>query len=135
MGNEQTVQKTSAELRAADRALRLPLPQIIDGLIELLGARLVTYLSGVKESRAVRQWAAGERDIRGTDTEARLRHAFRLAWFIADATGDPRVAQAWFQGLNPLLEEHVPAELLRDGKLAEVGPRLVAAATAFIESA
>ena len=41
------------------------------------------------------------------------------------------VAQAWFQGLNPKLEDRSPARLLREGELAEVGPQVLAAARAF----
>jgi len=34
----------------------------------------------------------------------------------------PTVVQAWFQGLNPQLEDRSPARLLREGDLDEVGP-------------
>ncbi len=44
----------------------------------------------------------------------------------------PRVVQAWFQGLNPHLEDRSPARLLRDGDLDEVGPLVLAAARAFL---
>jgi hypothetical protein len=43
-----------------------------------------------------------------------------------------RVAQAWFQGLNPQLDDGSPARLLREGDLDEVGPLVVAAARAFL---
>ena len=42
------------------------------------------------------------------------------------------VAQAWFQGLNPQLDDRSPARLLREGDLDEVGPEIVAAARAFV---
>jgi hypothetical protein len=41
------------------------------------------------------------------------------------------VVQAWFQGLNPHLDDRSPARLLREGDLAEVGPMVLAAARAF----
>jgi hypothetical protein len=41
------------------------------------------------------------------------------------------VAQAWFQGLNPQLEDRSPARLLREGDLDDVGPQILAAARAF----
>ena len=47
----------------------------------------------------------------------------------------PRVVQAWFQGLNPHLEDRSPARLLRDGELDEVGPLVLAAARAFLVGA
>lgn len=63
-------------------------------------------LGPVSETRAVRQWAEGTRD-------------------------HPRVVQAWFQGMNPQLEDAAPARLIREGDLDEVGPRVLAAARAF----
>jgi hypothetical protein len=41
-------------------------------------------------------------------------------------------AQAWFQGLNPQLDDRSPARLLREGDLDEVGPLVVSAARAFL---
>ena len=41
------------------------------------------------------------------------------------------MAQAWFTGLNPKLDDVSPSRLIRDGDLDEVGPRLLAAARAF----
>jgi hypothetical protein len=42
------------------------------------------------------------------------------------------IAQAWFQGLNPQLDDRAPARLFRDGDLGEVGPAIVAAERAFL---
>ena len=60
----------------------------------------------------------------------RLRLALQVALLIArhDATG---VVQAWFQGLNPQLDDRSPARLLREGELHEVGPEVLSAARAF----
>jgi hypothetical protein len=41
------------------------------------------------------------------------------------------VVQAWFQGLNPQLDDRSPARLLREGDLDEVGPLVLSAARAF----
>jgi hypothetical protein len=46
--------------------------------------------------------------------QQRLRLALQVALPIAEAAG-PEVAQAWFQGLNPRLEDRSPARMLRDG--------------------
>ncbi len=46
----------------------------------LLGARLVAYLGGVSETRAVRQWADGERSIRDEDDVQRLRIVYMPRW-------------------------------------------------------
>ena len=42
------------------------------------------------------------------------------------------IAQAWFMGLNPQLNDRSPARLLREGALDEVGPEIIAAARAFV---
>jgi len=44
----------------------------------------------------------------------------------------PSVVQAWFQGLNPLLDDRSPARLLREGDPGDAGPRVLAAARAFL---
>jgi hypothetical protein len=104
--------------------------ELVTALREMLGARLVAYLGKVKETRAVRQWAEGTRTI-GNDTDVeRLRIAYRAAKLIT-ARDTAAVAQAWFQGLNPILDDRAPALLLRDGDLADVGPRVLAAARQF----
>jgi len=40
------------------------------------------------------------------------------------------VVQAWFQGMNPRLDD-APARLLREGDLDHAGPEILAAARAF----
>jgi hypothetical protein len=41
------------------------------------------------------------------------------------------VVQAWFQGLNPQLDDTSPARALREQDLDMVGPAVIAAARAF----
>ena len=71
-------------------------------LRDLLGAKLVAYFGGVKDSRAVRQWAEGSRKIANRDDVERLRVAYRAARMI-NLRDSTQVVQAWFQGLNPFL--------------------------------
>ena len=99
-------------------------------LRNLLGAKLVAYIGGVKETRAVRQWAEGSRKIANRDDVERLRVAYRAAWMI-NLKDSTRVVQAWFQGLNPFLDDVSPARLLRDGDIDADGPRVIAAARQF----
>lgn len=103
---------------------------LVKALRDLLGAKLVAYLGGVRETRAVRQWAEGTRSVQDKTDERRLRLAYQVATLIAerDSAG---VVQAWFQGLNPQLEDRSPARLLREGELDEVGPLVLSAARAF----
>jgi hypothetical protein len=117
------------ELEAYAHAARVRFPAVVRELSELLGPKLVAYIAGVKETRAVRQWAEGEREARDA-VRRRLRLALQLALVIARRDG-AGVAQAWFQGLNPQLDDRSPARLLREGDLDEVGPEVLSAARAF----
>lgn len=118
------------ELAAHAHAVRAEFPVVADDLRGILGAKLVAYLGSVRETRAVNEWAAGTRTP-GAVTQRRLRHALQVGRMIADVDGR-EIAQAWFQGLNPQLDDRSPARLLREGDLDEVGPQVVAAARAFM---
>jgi len=85
----------------------------------------------VKETRAVHEWAKGIRDPKDPELEKRLRLVLRIAYLIAEHDR-PEVAQAWFQGLNPQLDDRAPAYLLREGDVSDVGREVLAAARAFI---
>jgi len=120
----------SAEAKMYMEAVRMATPALIAELRGVLGAKLVAYIGSVRETRAVREWAEGTRVPRG-DTAERLRLAFQVAKPIADSDG-PETAQAWFQGLNPLLDDTSPARLLREGDLQTDGPRVIAAGRYFL---
>ena len=125
----ETVPAPRPDLAAYNHAIRQAFPVVVKELRELLGAKLVAYIAGVTETRAVHEWADGARESR-TSVEERLRFALRVATFIAGYDG-AGVSQAWFQGLNPQLDDRSPARLLREGDLEEVGPQILAAARAF----
>lgn len=118
------------DLEAYEHVARVAFPVLVRELAEILGPQLVAYIAGVGEARAVRQWAAGEREAR-PPVPARLRLALQVAWLIA-RHDDAAVAQAWFQGLNPQLDDRSAARLLREGDLDEVGPQVLSAARAFV---
>lgn len=82
------------------------------------------------ETRAVWQWSDGTRTIANPDDVGRLRIAYRAARLITEHDTHA-VAQAWFQGLNPVLDDRAPALLLRDGELADVGLQVLDAACQF----
>lgn len=107
----------------------MPVDELVDQLRALLGAKLVAYLGGVTETRAVRQWAEGERSPAGA-TIARLRLALRVALILTERD-TPAIAQAWFLGANPHLREVAPGRQIREGDLDEIGPAVLAAAKAF----
>ncbi|WP_423185138.1 hypothetical protein [Arthrobacter sp. NyZ413] len=118
-----------AGLKAYQDSIRLPEAELVRGLREILGAKLVAYIGSVKETRAVRQWADGERKP-SADVMHRLRTAYHMAALLAERDSRP-VVQAWFQGMNPQLDDVPPARLLREGQLDDVGPQVLAAARSF----
>jgi hypothetical protein len=118
------------DLDAYNNAMSMTTAQLVTALRDLLGAKLVAYLGRVKETRAVRQWADGTRSIANPADVDRLRVAYR-AGAVITARDSKEVAQAWFQGLNPLLDDRSPARVLRDGDLEEVGPQVLTAARQF----
>ncbi len=118
------------DLAAHTEAMRATFPEVVTGLRNLLGAQLVAYLGGVKETRAVRQWAEGDRGP-SQEVKDRLRTAYQVAMMIAAVDGQT-VTQSWFQGLNPQLDDRSPARLLREGDLRDVGPEVLGAARAFL---
>lgn len=115
---------------AHERAVRASFPEVAGELRSILGAKLCAYLGSVKETRAVHEWADGGREP-STETQRRLRLALQVAIAIADADGQD-VTRAWFQGLNPQLEDRSPARLLREGDIDDVGPQVIAAERAFL---
>jgi hypothetical protein len=118
------------DLQVYDRAMRVELSEAVSEASRLLGPKLVAYICGVTETRSVRAWAKGEYAPR-EPTPQKIRLALWVASLIAEHD-DARVAQAWFQGLNPQLDDQSPARLLRDGDLIQVGPQVAAAARAFV---
>jgi hypothetical protein len=124
------VAEAKPDLAAYQQVMRMSMPEVAANLVELLGGRLVAYLGGVKETRAVKQWIAGDRQPQG-DAADRLREALTIAIMLASKEHKSTI-QAWFQGLNPQLDDRGPARLLRDGDLQKIGPEVRSAARAFL---
>lgn len=118
-----------AGLKAHQDSIRLPEAELVRGLRDILGANLVAYIGSVKETRAVRQWADGERKP-SAEVMTRLRHAYHVAALLA-AQDSAAVVQTWFQGMNPQLDDAPPARLLREGHVEEAPQSVLAAARAF----
>lgn len=118
------------DFEAHSKSVRASFPDVVEQLRSVLGARLVAYLGSVRETRAVNQWAEGSREP-SAEVQQRLRVALQIALTIA-ASESAQIAQAWFQGLNPQLDDRSPARLLREGDVDEVGPKVITAARAFL---
>ena len=110
--------------------MRAPFAEVARDVRELLGARLAAYVGGVRETRAVREWAEGTREP-SEPVKQRFRVALQVGLMLEQSDGR-EITQAWFQGLNPQLDDRSPARLLRDGELEETGPLVLAAARAFL---
>ena len=118
------------DLAAHEAATRLGIDAVVAELRQLLGVRLVAYIAGASETRAVHQWASGSREIRDHEVADRLRLVYQVTQLLVsrDSGKVPRRgSRASIQSSTTTL----PARLLREGKLAEVGRQVLAAAKAF----
>ncbi|GAP60677.1 hypothetical protein AHiyo1_42500 [Arthrobacter sp. Hiyo1] len=119
-------------MKAHKDSIRLTEAELVRDLRDILGPKLVACIGSVKETRAVRQWADGERKP-SAEVMTRLRHAYHVAALLTERDS-ATVVQAWFQGMNPQLEDVPPARLLREGPIDAVAQQVLAAARAFAAS-
>ena len=115
------------------RAFRSAFPDVVTELRQLLGTKLCAVLGSVRETGVVEQWATGSRKPHAT-VQRRLRVALQAAAGIAGIAevDSAAVAQAWFLGMNPLLDDRSPLLLLSKGDLDKVEPAVIGAARAFV---
>jgi len=99
--------------RAYEDSVRLPFPDLVSRLREILGVRLVAYVGGVQSARSVSTWAEGTA-LPGEVDRERLRHAFHAAALLRERY-DATTVQSWFKGRNPSLNDEAPAHVLRHG--------------------
>jgi len=97
-------------------------------LRDVLTPRLAAYVTGVDATRTVARWAQGETARLRADHATRLRAAYEIVRLLEGAHESPGTIQAWFLGMNPVLDDRSPALALREGDHA--GAR--AAAVAFL---
>jgi hypothetical protein len=116
-------------LRAHQDSIRLPFNELVSELREILGVRLVAYIGGVKAARSVTAWAEGKGQPGEIDRE-RLQHAFHAAAMLRESY-DAATVQAWFKGMNPSLDDHAPAEVLRNSDPAEGARDVISLAKSF----
>lgn len=106
-----------------NKAMSLPVADVVGQLVDLLGATNVAAIGGVQETRAVQQWINGEREPQRPHV---LRFALQLAMMIS-TVATRELARAWFHGSNPNLNDATPLVLLRDQPLEVVqGPLMIA---------
>lgn len=108
--------RTAAE-DAHRKAVEAAPAQVAAYLQDALGQKLVAYLAGVSDPKAVGRWASEDRNPR-SDTEERLRAAFQIFQLLLTAEA-PQTIRAWFMGLNPQLDDESPARAIREGRMQE----------------
>lgn len=117
--------------RRRGEGIELVMPELIESLRGLLGDKLVAYMASVEETSTVAHWAdPADTTTPSAEVAVRLIAAHHAAALLS-RRDSAAVVQAWFQGRNPMLDEVAPARCLRENELAEVAPRLLAAARAF----
>lgn len=120
----------SARQRSAHHlAISATFPEVVEGLVSIIGRKLTAYVASVKDARAIDRWLGGV--VPQRDIEYRLRLSYHVAAFLADVDSSA-VVKAWLLGLNPELGDEVPIKLLRDGDLTDDGKKVLGAATAFV---
>ena len=114
--------------RSHHEAVRASTAEVAAILQELFGQRLVAFMTGVEDPKAVGRWARRERTPRDK-TEQRLRDAFQIARLLTLADS-AETARAWFIGMNPHFADRAPFAVL--GEHPEEAHRVLAAAKAFV---
>jgi hypothetical protein len=118
------------DIQAHYEALQVSSLTLVNGLVDLLGKTLTAYVASSPNVSTVEKWQAGESVP--SDTEVRLRFAYRVAKAIANKYS-PAVAQAWLQGVNPELDDRVAIRLIREGEPYEVQADILAAESVFLD--
>ena len=114
--------------RAHHHTVRAGVGEIAATMQRLLGQRLVAFMTGVDDPKAVGRWARGERAPR-QEAERRLRAAHQIVALLTLADSE-ETARAWFIGMNPHFGDRAPFAIL--GERPEDAPRVLAAARAFV---
>ena len=124
---EKQSSRPLSDYEAHSLAMSLPVGRVVGELVDILGATTVAIIGGVTETRAVHQWTTGREPHR----EHVLRFALQVARMIAEQADGYEAVRAWFQGSNPMLDDGIPALLLRSEQLDKIQAPLMKAARAF----
>lgn len=93
------------------------LQAMVNSLQDSLGARLLAYVAGVSDPKAVSLWAKGLRSPR-RESEERIRLTYQVFQLLLVESA--HTVRGWFVGLNPQLDDQSPAEAIREGRLRDV---------------
>lgn len=104
--------------QAHREAMRVSTAEGATTLRDVLTPRLVAYITGVDATRTVARWARGETANLRSDHATRLRTAYEIVRLLEQARESPGTIQAWFLGMNPVLDDCSPARAVREGDYA-----------------
>lgn len=109
-------------------AMMTPIAKVASQLLEILGTRLAAMVVGLNDPKALSVYMKDGRNPQ-VDTERRLRFAHQVVVRLMKG-GVPRESiQSWFVGMNPELNDEVPAKVIVDDP-----KRVLDAARAFVEA-
>lgn len=117
-GTNETRGTQRPGLRAYEDSLSLAVPELVDALRALLGARLVAFIGSTNSTSVVSGWTDGSASPPATEVD-RLRLLYRIAAMLNERYS-PTTIQTWFCGHNPALGDAAPARLLREKQPALV---------------
>lgn len=104
-----------------DTATRTEWNVIVQRVYDLLGRKLTAYLAGMRDTKAVVRWIDGTTiRTRSIEVEQRVREAHVIAELLTQAGEAPSTIRTWFMGMNPYLDDEVPVNAIREGRLREV---------------
>jgi hypothetical protein len=101
------------------RTMRTAPNQMANELQGLLSRRLVAYMIGAKDPKTISRWANDESvEIRDPAMLRRLQAIYQIAVLLLEYEG-ARTVKSWFIGMNPILENLSPVEVIHGGREAE----------------
>jgi hypothetical protein len=125
---------TDTEVAVYRQSLLAELAPVVDALRQTLGVGTVAKVAGIRETRAVHQWADGERAVRSRTVEAKLRLAFQAVTLLTHEYS-PDVAARWFEHPCPQLGYRSPSKVLASSGPEDAGPGFISAARRFVDQA
>jgi hypothetical protein len=108
-------------------ASRSSVADIAAYLQAVLGPTLAAVALGIKDVKAIGQWAKAQRQPRPAQEKA-LRETYQVVNYLATVE-QPDVIRAWFMGMNPDLDDRSPALTMRTDPVA-----VLRAADAFVRN-
>jgi hypothetical protein len=97
---------------AHERTVRATLPEMAAHVESVFGRRLTAAMLGIADPKAVGRYARGSQKPQA-EVERTLRAIYQITVLIGQVESDQAI-RAWFLGMNPHLDDHAPAGLVRD---------------------